>query len=152
MLCPYRQQTMCHGLRKAMPWGAFGQSAGVNFLVSRYQLSVRHVVGTAILPSDLASRNAPDCDEPTCQVCTFVPESMNSVVRITSVNDILSGVSRLSFTSRAALHSIQPECGDLRRVRAHLIQGTRPSRKAADVTDVKRYFVSPLSPLTAYSL
>ena len=132
--CVMAFEKLCRGEFSASPRVSTFLSS-----VSRYQLSVRHVAGAAILPSDFASRNAPDCDEPTCQVCSFVSESMDSVVRSTSVNDILSGVSRLPFTSRAAWLSIQPECGDLRRVRAHLMQGTRPSRKATDVRDVKRY-------------
>ena len=132
--CVMAFEKLCRGEFSASPRVSTFLSS-----VSRYQLSVRHVAGAAILPSDFASRNAPDCDEPTCQVCSFVSESMDSVVRSTSVNDILSGVSKLPFTSRAAWLSIQPECGDLRRVRAHLMQGTRPSRKATDVRDVKRY-------------
>ena len=64
---------------------------------------------------------------------------MDSVVRNLSVEDIMNGTYRLPFTSRTAWKSLQAECSNLRRTRAHLLQGTRPSRKATDVKDVKRY-------------
>ena len=47
--------------------------------------------------------------------------------------------SRPPFTSRPAWVKIQSECSSLRRTRAHLVQGTRPSRKLTDIRDVKRY-------------
>ena len=63
--------------------GEFSASPRVStFLsvVSRFQASVRHVSGAAILPSDFASRNAPPppphpCQDVTCQVCA-VPKSL----------------------------------------------------------------------------
>ncbi|XP_056001758.1 uncharacterized protein LOC130048742 [Ostrea edulis] len=107
--------------------------------VSRYQVSVRHVAGAAILPSDHSSRNAPECIEPNCQICSFVAQSMGSVVRSTSVSDILNGSTKLPFTTRSVWLAIQPECSDLRRTCSHLRQGTRPSRKATNIKDIKRY-------------
>lgn len=56
-----------------------------------------------------------------------------------AVEDIISGSTRLPFTSRSAWLSTQSECPDLRRVRAHLKQGTRPSKKVTNAKDVKRY-------------
>ena len=35
--------------------------------------------------------------------------------------------------------AIQSECPDLRRTHAHLVQGTRPSKKITNIKDVKRY-------------
>lgn len=58
-------------------------------VISRYQLSIRHVKGAAILPSDFASRNAPDCVEANCQLCAFIRESEDSVVRQTSIDEVL---------------------------------------------------------------
>ncbi|KAK3103665.1 hypothetical protein FSP39_020858 [Pinctada imbricata] len=107
--------------------------------VSRYQVSVRHVAGSAILPSDFSSRSTPDCIDPTCQVCQFINTTVDSVVRNITVSDILTGKARLPFTSRAAWMSIQAESSDLRRTRAHLLQGTRPSRQITNLPDVKRY-------------
>ena len=122
--------------------GEFSASPRVStFLstVSRYQASVRHVSGSAILPSDFASRNAPPCEDEACQICAFTKLTQDSVVRNTSVQDILRGDERLPFTSRTAWLAIQAECADLRRTRAHLQQGTRPSKKLTNIKDVKRY-------------
>ena len=122
--------------------GEFSASPRVStFLstVSRYQALVRHVSGSAILPSDFASRNAVACEDLACQVCNFVNRTEESVVRRTSTQDILAGTSRLPFTSRTSWLAIQSECPDLRRTRAHLHQGTRPSKKLANIRDVKRY-------------
>ena len=122
--------------------GEFSTSPRVStFLsvVSRFQASVRHVSGAAILPSDFASRNAPPCQDVTCQVCAFIHRTQESVVRQTSIQDILHGHARLPFTTRASWLAIQSECKDLRRTHAHLVQGTRPSKKLTNVKDVKRY-------------
>ena len=64
---------------------------------------------------------------------------MDSVVRAVSVHDILQGNVRLPFTNRPAWLAIQSECPDLRRTHAHLVQGTRPSKKLTNIKDVKRY-------------
>ena len=48
--------------------GEFSASPRVTLFLStasRYQVLVRHVAGAAILPSDFASRNAPECDNPS---------------------------------------------------------------------------------------
>ncbi len=122
--------------------GEFSASPRVTTFLStasRFQVSVRHVAGAAILPSDYASRHAAQCDSPACQVCSFVRESMVSVVCRTDVTDILRGAQKLPFANRATWVSIQAECPDLRRVRAHLRQGTRPSKRVTNVKDVKRY-------------
>ena len=122
--------------------GEFSASPRVStFLsvVSRFQASVRHVSGSAILPSDFSSRNAPLCQDNTCQVCSFIHRTEESVVRQASIQDILNGNARLPFTTRTSWLAIQSECKDLRRTHAHLAQGTRPSKKLTNVKDVKRY-------------
>ncbi|KAK3103372.1 hypothetical protein FSP39_018802 [Pinctada imbricata] len=122
--------------------GEFSASPRVTTFLStasRYCVSIRHVAGQSILPSDFASRNAPECTHPSCQICTFVSTTENSVVQQISVEDILNESVRLPFTTRSAWNAIQTECSDLRRTAAHLKQGTRPSKKFTDVKDVKRY-------------
>jgi hypothetical protein len=122
--------------------GEFSSSPRVStFLsaVSRYQASIRHLAGTANIPSDFASRNPPTCNDPVCQICNFVQRTEESVVMNLSVKDIMSGSHKLPFTSHPAWHTIQSECQDLRRVHSHLKQGTRPSKKQTDIKDVKRY-------------
>ena len=124
-----------------MSWGIFSQSKGVHISINRepLQLSVRNVSGSAILPSDLKSRNPPDCNEPTCQVCSVIYRTMDYVVRDVSSQEIITGKAPLPFTSRYAWFAIQAESSDLRRTHAHLLQGTRPSRKITNVQDIKRY-------------
>ena len=125
--------------------GEFSSSPRVaTFLAtaSRYQTSIRHLSGSANMPSDFASRNAPECENPNCQVCSFISRAEDSVIRQVSVQDVESGVVRLPFTSRSAWLVTQSECADLRRTRAHLLQGTRPSKKATNIRDVKRYLNS----------
>ena len=107
--------------------------------VSRYQVSLQLLAGTTNLPLDFASRNAPDCTEPNCQICSFVNKSESSVVHGFSTQEVLDNTKRLPFTNRPAWFSVQNECPDLRRVCAHLKQGTRPSKKLTNIRDVKRY-------------
>lgn len=57
---------------------------------SRYQVSARHIAGAAILPSDYSSRNSAKCKEATCQICSFVSQSIESVVHTTSLSDIIA--------------------------------------------------------------
>ena len=125
--------------------GEFSASPRVtSFLttVSRYQVSLQHLAGKANLPSDFTSRNAPYCNEPNCQICTFVHDMEDSVVRGVSIQDILDNMSSLPFSTRSAWLKIQSDCPDLRRVHAHAKQGTHPSKKLTNVRDVKRYLNS----------
>ena len=122
--------------------GEFSASPRVStFLttVSRYQVSIRHLAGSANVPADFASRNAPPCHESKCQVCSFISQLEGSTVHLTTIEEVLSGHKRIPFTSRNAWGRIQSECPDLRRTHAHLKQGTRPSKKLTDIRDVKRY-------------
>lgn len=45
----------------------------------------------------------------------------------------------MPFTTRTSWFAIQQDSPDLRRSHAHLLQGTRPSKKLTNVRDVKRY-------------
>ena len=121
--------------------GEFSSSPRVtSFLstVSRYQVSVRHLDGSVNLPSDFASRTAPECNEPRCQICSFIIQTEDSVVRPVSVRDI-DKMTKLPFTTRSSWIDIQSDCSDLRRTHAHLKQGTRPSKKVTNAKHVKRY-------------
>ena len=122
--------------------GEFSASPRVSTFLStasRFQVSIRHVSGLAILPSDYSSRNAPECDNPSCQICNFIHLQEESVVRHVSTSDILNGTVKLPFTNRSTWITIQAECSDLRRTHAHLRQGTRPSKKLTNIRDIKRY-------------
>ena len=51
--------------------------------VSRYQVNIRHLAGSSNVPSDFASQNAPECNQPRCQICSFIILAEDSVVRST---------------------------------------------------------------------
>ena len=57
--------------------------------VSRYPVHVRHIAGVENLPSDFASRNPNECLDSSCQICNFIVEFKESVVRSFSVADVL---------------------------------------------------------------
>ena len=107
-------------------------------IVSRYAVHVQHLAGSSNIPSDFSSRNAAECSKPRCQVCTFIALTEDFVVCAASVQDIRN-LSHLPFTTRSAWYEVQAECPDLRRTHAYLKQGTRPSKKATNMNDVKRY-------------
>lgn len=122
--------------------GEFSASPRVtSFLttVSRFQVTLQHLAGSANLPSDFASRNAPDCSEPNCQICSFISTTQDSVVRDVTVQDIIDNNKPLPYTTRSTWREVQNGCPDLRRVHAHLKQGTRPSKKLTNLKDIKRY-------------
>ena len=104
--------------------GEFSTSARVSaFLttVSHYQVSLRHLSGSANLLSDFTCHNAPDCDNPNCPICSFVAQIEDSTVNAISVQDVLSGSAKLPFTTCSTWLATQSECADLHRVYAHLI-------------------------------
>ena len=78
--CIQAYEKLCHGEFFASPRVSTFLS-----VVSHYQASVRHVPGAAIFPSDFASRNAAACENETCQVCSFISRTRDSVVRAVSV-------------------------------------------------------------------
>ena len=132
--CVQAFEKLCRGEFSASPRMSTFLSS-----VSRYQATVRHLAGSANVPSYFASRNASDCDSQSCQICTFVSKLEDSVVRRASTQEIISGLAAAPFTSRSAWHVTQSECPDLRRTHAHLTQGTRPSKKLPNIRDVKQY-------------
>ncbi|CAB4013135.1 Retrovirus-related Pol poly from transposon opus, partial [Paramuricea clavata] len=113
----------------------------VRLPIRRYQADIQHFAGSANVPSDFASRNAPGCNVPKCQICNFISTTEDFAVRSTSIQDV-HHLPRLPFTTRSAWIQIQSECPDLRRTNAHLKQRTRPSKKLTNVKDVKRYLNS----------
>ena len=121
--CVQAYEKLCRGEFSASPRVSTFLS-----VVSRYQASVRHISGAAILPSDFTSRNAAACENETCQVCSFISRTRDSVVRAVSVQDVLR-----------AWVAVQSGCPDLHRTHAHLVQGTRTSKKLTNIKDVKRY-------------
>ena len=122
--------------------GHFSASARVStFLstLSEHSVVMTHLKGTNNTSSDYGSRHPQTCVDSSCQICKFVSDLSDSVVCQLTVNDVLSGAARLPFLNKAAWLSAQRDCQVLRRVYAHLTQGTRPSKKAKNIRDVKRY-------------
>ena len=122
--------------------GEFSSNARLStFLttVSRHHVIVSHLAGEVNLPSDFSSRNPVPCVSDRCQVCLFASKIDQSVVRNVTVTDIKSGQVQMPFTNRKAWLITQSECPDLRRVKAQLQQGTRPTKKETTATNVKRY-------------
>ena len=122
--------------------GQFSSSSRVStFLstISRYNVFLAHMKGSENVYSDYASRNAVNCTQKRCQICTFVAEVGDSVIRQCSVKDVLESRCSVPFSSRSGWHELQVSDDSLRRTCAHLRQGTTPSRKSTSIGDVKRY-------------
>ena len=108
-------------------------------VLAEYHVDVQHIQGALNLPSDFHSRNPLSCNSSDCQVCRFIADSESSVVRKTTIEDVLSGHVNVPYTTRSSWHALQRDCPDLRRVHACLSQGTRPTHKTPKITNVKRY-------------
>ena len=135
--------------------GEFSASSRVTTFLStvrRYSVQLRHIAGVENLPSDYASRNPKECLDSSCQICKFIVELEDSVIRSLSVRDALQGSVKMPFTSRAAWQTTQLECPHLRRTHSHLSQGARPSKKATKIIDVKRYLKDVVILVMAFTL
>ena len=122
--------------------GEFSASSRIiTFLtaVSRYRVSVRHLSGAANTPSDFTCHNVEPCTAVNCQICNYIAHMEDSVVCGVSVQDVLSGTTKLPYSNRSAWHETQSECSDLHCTHAHLSQGTHPSKKATNIKDIKCY-------------
>lgn len=103
--CILTENKPCVQAYKQLCCGEFSASPRVSTylsVVSRYHAYVQHVSGCVILPSDLSSRKAPPCEGESCQVCSFIMNTKESVVRRSSIQDVLDGNVRLPLTSRPA--------------------------------------------------
>ncbi len=132
--CVQAWEKLCRGEFSASP-------RVMTFLstASRYQISLQHLAGSSNPVADFASRNAPPCTAPNCQICQFVNHMENATVMTMNISEILKGTTPMPYMTRSTWLEAQSECKDLRRTRAHLLQGTRPSKKLTNIRDVKRY-------------
>ena len=74
--------------------GQFSASARVStFLstLSQHSIVMSHIKGTNNMSSDYASRNPLTCVDSSCQICKFVKELSESVVKQVTVDDVMSG-------------------------------------------------------------
>ena len=125
-----------------MKRGEFSTSARAASYMStlaEFNVEVKHISGSHNLPSDFQSRNPPLCDSSCCQICKFVEESSNAVIKAVTVEEIMNGHVRVPFDNRAVWRKLQMECQDLSKVYTHLKNGTRPTAKRTKLTVVKRY-------------
>ena len=132
--CVQSYQKLCRG--------QFSTSPRVSTFLSvscRFNIHMIHIKGTSNIYSDYASRNPVDCNRKGCQVCKFVQETSESVVRACTVKDVQESAATVPFSSRSGWYELQLSDQTLRRTSAHLKQGTKPSRKATGIRDVKRY-------------
>ena len=121
--------------------GEFSASARVATFLStlaEFNIELQHLKGTMNMPSDFQSRNPPECVSSSCQICKFVNDTSDSVVRKVTVGEILAGHAQVPYNNRMVWRDIQQSCPDLKRVHAHLTSGTRPTPKSK-LTIVKRY-------------
>ena len=85
--------------------GEFSTSSRVATFMSalvEYHVDVQHIQGALNLPSDFHSCNPPSCNSPDCQVCQFIADSESSVVRKTTIADVLSGHANVPCTTRSS--------------------------------------------------
>ena len=107
--------------------------------LSSFNVTLCHLKGSSNQSSDFASLHPNVCTDQSCQVCVFVQSTTESVVNAITVDDVLSGTTRMPFINQSAWHSAQQDCPNLRRTFAHLSKGTRPPRKAKNMKAVRRY-------------
>ena len=95
--CVQADEKLCRGEFSASPRVSTFLS-----VVSRYQASVRHVPGAAILPSDFASRNAAACENETCQESIFIYLNTVKSIRNLKIKNnltILNKIQNLTTTN-----------------------------------------------------
>ncbi|KAI8485682.1 hypothetical protein Bbelb_365160 [Branchiostoma belcheri] len=122
--------------------GEFSYSPRVStFLaaVSQFPITVKHIGRKYNLSTDVASRHPLECTDSHCQICSFVQALSEEPVINTATVCTDSDLSSPIYTCRSAWIAIQSSCASLRRVYAHLQQGTRPSKKEKNIADIKAY-------------
>ena len=113
-----------------------------------YSIEMLHISGSSNLFSDFASRNPVDCKSSDCSVCTFINETYNSSVGEVTVSDVLSGKTRVPFSTKSSWKKVQQACPDLVKVHELLTTGASVPKKKRNLTDIKRYMNCGISVLT----
>ena len=102
-------------------------------------VSINHIAGASIPITDFCIRNPVDCSDKNCQVCLFVEESADVEINALSVEDVLSGASKMPFLNANTWIQLQKEDPDLRRTFSQLTSGTRPGKKEKGLKQLRRY-------------
>jgi hypothetical protein len=109
---------------------------------SRYRAIVKHIQGNNNIVSDYISRNPVECKDLKCQICSFLKQSIESVVSTVTISDVLEGKVNLPFINKKSWIEIQNDCPDLRNVYKFLRNGTSPGKKGRNLRQVKQYIRS----------
>ena len=129
---------------KKLQRGAYSASPRVStFLheVLNQGAEIRYLKGPSNVSADFQSRNPSTCNTSSCQVCKWVNEQEDQVVRKLTVDGaakVLAGSNPMPFTSRDYWRKRQMEDQDLRRVVHHIKNGSSPS-KSKNQQRVRRY-------------
>ena len=111
--------------------------------LSENNIDIVHCPGTDTKVADFNSRNPPSCSEPRCQICKYMIDQcligeqclVNSVV---TVQDIISGSTKLPLTEKPAWIQIQKNDDTHNRLYKLIISGgLQPERKLRGHTDLK---------------
>ena len=137
---PHRQPSMLPGLEQIKKGLVFQQSTYIHIFIHVKRIQCGSTAHSAKnLPADYISRHPCECPGKPCLICSFIEEESSASVRQLSTDDVLMGHAAMPYTNRSAWKCSQKECPDLKRVHAHLTQGTRPLRNQFVKQDVKRY-------------
>ena len=123
--------------------GGFSLSPRVSsFLMNlnSWNVSISHIKGSNIKPTDFSSRNPIVYPNKSCQVCQFVNEQMDISVQEVTVEEIERGTSKMPFYSMNSWKTAQKADKDLNRVYSQLSAGTRLGKKERNLKTVRRYF------------
>lgn len=126
-----------------MQRGAFSSSPRVSTFLHEVinQAEVKFLSGSTNVTADHSSRNPAPCQTKPCQVCIWVNEKEDQVVRKiqpAEVEAILAGNAPLPFKSRQYWRKRQLEGHDLTRVAFHLKYGATPPKQPS-YSRVRRY-------------
>ena len=119
--------------------GKFSASARMNAFITninRVPVEVIHASGKANLNAvgDMQSRNPSTCSTQNCTICTFVSNSIDTVLR---PNAALGAISLYNTNSWAAAQRQNAAC---RTAIDHLRTGKQPSKKSGTIfSEIRRY-------------
>mgnify|MGYP003683537587 CR=1 FL=1 len=99
--------------------------------VSHYQVDIQHFDGSANIPSDFANRNAAECDNPNCQICSFTLQTEGRLYR-TSFSPYRA--TRQNAVTRSTWINIQ--CPDVRRTYALLKEGVPEPQRSLQIYQI----------------
>ena len=149
----YTDSRPCCLAHKNLMKGKFSSSPKVTTFLSmatRFNVELLHISGSSNIFSDFASRNPVECTSINCSVCAFVNDTSNSCVGEISVSDVMSGKTRVPYTTKLSWLPVQRSCPDLLKVHKYLTSNASIPKKRKKLTDVKRYVSIGVTVLTGH--